>query len=138
MRIVDAATALFEIQLPGVGGRDGLDYHVEDRDGVTWIIARGSAYMDASAVPELFTGSGTAYTTVQEDGYARWYTVSDGAAGKTMTVQLPEDAGFWVYDAAGQVTASSVLWNDTSVVLPEDGVLVFAGDPGARFHLSFT
>ena len=32
MRIVDAATALFEIQLPGVGGRDGLDYHVEDRD----------------------------------------------------------------------------------------------------------
>ena len=138
MRIVDAATALFEIQLPGVGGRDGLDYHVEDRDGVTWIIARGSAYMDASAVPELFTGSGTSYTTVQEDGYARWYTVSDGAAGKTMTVQLPEDAGFWVYDAAGQVTASSVLWNDTSVVLPEDGVLVFAGDPGARFHLSFT
>ena len=138
MRIVDAATALFEIQLPGVGGRDGLDYHVEDRDGVTWIIARGSAYMDASAVPELFTGSGTAYTTVQEDGYARWYTVSDNAAGKTMTVQLPEDAGFWVYDAAGQVTASSVLWYDTSVVLPEDGVLVFAGDPGARFHLSFT
>ena len=138
MRIVDAATALFEIQLPGVGGRDGLDYHVEDRDGVTWIIARGSAYMDASAVPELFTGSGTAYTTVQEDGYARWYTVSDSAAGKTMTVQLPKDAGFWVYDAAGQVTASSVLWNDTSVVLPEDGVLVFAGDPGARFHLSFT
>ena len=138
MRIVDAATALFEIQLPGVGGRDGLDYHVEDRDGVTWIIARGSAYMDASAVPELFTGSGTAYTTVQEDGYARWYTVSDNAAGKTKTVQLPEDAGFWVYDAAGQVTASSVLWNDTSVVLPEDGVLVFAGDPGARFHLSFT
>ena len=138
MRIVDAATALFEIQLPGVGGRDGLDYHVEDRDGVTWIIARGSAYMDASAVPELFTGSGTSYTTVQEDGYARWYTVSDSAAGKTMTVQLPEDAGFWVYDAAGQVTASSVLWNDTSVVLPEDGVLVFAGDPGARFHLSFT
>ena len=68
MRIVDAATALFEIQLPGVGGRDGLDYHVEDRDGVTWIIARGSAYMDASAVPELFTGSGTSYTTVQEDG----------------------------------------------------------------------
>lgn len=64
------------------------NYHVEDRDGVIWIIARGSAYMDASAVPELFTGSGTAYTTVQEDGYARWYTVSDGAAGKTMTVQV--------------------------------------------------
>ena len=54
-----------------------------------------------------------------------------------MTVQLPEEAGFWVYDAQGQVTASSVLWDDTAAELPEDGLVVFAGDPGARFHLSF-
>lgn len=136
-RIVDDADARFEIQLPGTGGRDGLDYHMETRDGAVWITARGSAYMDASAAPELFTGSGWSYTTVQEDGYARWYAVGGSAAGKTMTVTLPEDAGFWVYDAAGQVTASSVLWGDTSAVLPEGGLIVFAGDPGARFHLSF-
>ena len=54
-----------------------------------------------------------------------------------MTVQLPENAGFWVYDGNGQVTASSVLWGDTTVTLPEDGTIVFAGDPGARFHLRF-
>ena len=42
-----------------------------------------------------------------------------------------------VYDAGGTVTASSVLWGDTSVSLPEGGSLAFAGDPGARFHLSF-
>ena len=50
---------------------------------------------------------------------------------------LPEDAGFWVYDTDGQVTASSVLWGDTRAELPQDGFVVFAGDPGARFHLSF-
>ena len=54
-----------------------------------------------------------------------------------MAVQVPEDAGFWVYDAAGQVTASSVLWGATSVTLPEGGAIAFVGDPGARFHLSF-
>ena len=54
-----------------------------------------------------------------------------------MTVRVPEDAGFWVYDTDGQVTASSVLWGDTRAELPQDGFVVFAGDPGARFHLSF-
>ena len=135
-RIVDETTARSEIQVPGVGSRDGVDYQLEGRDGVLWINAKGSLYMDAAAAPPLFTGSGASYTTIQADGYARWYQVGD-AAGKTMTVQVPENSGFWVYDGNGQVTASSVLWGDTTVTLPEDGTIVFAGDPGARFHLRF-
>ena len=135
-RIVDETTARSEIQVPGVGSRDGVDYQLEERDGVLWINAKGSLYMDAAAAPTLFTGSGASYTTIQADGYARWYQVGD-AAGKTMTVQVPENSGFWVYDGNGQVTASSVLWGDTTVTLPEDGTIVFAGDPGARFHLRF-
>ena len=111
-------------------------YVQEERDGVLWINAKGSLYMDAAAAPTLFTGSGASYTTIQADGYARWYQVGD-AAGKTMTVQVPENSGFWVYDGNGQVTASSVLWGDPTVTLPEDGTIVFAGDPGARFHLRF-
>ena len=39
--------------------------------------------MDAAAAPTLFTGPAL-YTTIQADGYARWYQVGD-AAGKTMT-----------------------------------------------------
>ena len=136
-RIVDGSTALFAVALPGVGGRDGMDYHLEDRDGITWLTIRGSVYMEATGAPALFTGSGWAYTTIQDDGYARWYQVG-GAAGKAMTVQVPEDAGFWVYDANGQVTASSVLGDTGAVTLPEGGLVVFAGDPGARFHLHFT
>ena len=135
-RIVDETTARSEIQVPGVGSRDGVDYQLEDRDGVLWIDAKGSLYMDAAAAPSLFTGSGWAYSTIQDDGYARWYQVGS-AAGKAMTVQVPENAGFWVYDGAGQLTASSVLWGDTTVTLPEGGTIVFAGDPGARFHLRF-
>ena len=92
--------------------------------------------MDAAAAPSLFTGAGWSYSTIQENGYARWYQVG-AAAGKTMTVQAPQDAGFWVYNADGTVAASSVLWGDTAVTLPEGGLVVFAGDPGARFHLRF-
>ena len=92
--------------------------------------------MEASGAPELFTGSGWAYSTIQDDGYARWYQVGS-AAGKTMTVQVPEDAGFWVYDASGKVAASSVLGDTGAVTLPEGGMVVFAGEAGARFHLRF-
>ena len=135
-RIVDAQTALYVPQLPGVGGRDGQDLRVFSENGVTYLTSNNSLYMDAAAAPSLFTGAGWSYSTIQENGYARWYHVGS-AAGKTMSVHTTGTGGFWVYDAQGQVVASSVLWDDTSVTLPSGGLVVFAGDPGARFHLSF-
>ena len=135
-RIVDAVSARYELQLPGAGGRDGQEIRILERDGVTWIEINGALYMSAEGAPVIFTGGGWSYSTVQADGYARWYQVGQHT-GKTMTVQVPEDGGFWVYDGNGQITASSVLWGDTTAVLPQDGFIVFAGDPGTRFHLSF-
>jgi len=64
--------------------------------------------------------------------------VGSAAAGKTMTVQVPEHGGFAVYDAAGLPVAASWAWGDTSAVLPEGGWVVFSGTPGARFVLSLT
>ena len=55
-----------------------------------------------------------------------------------MTVQMPKNAGFWVYDVKGRIVASSVLWDDDSAKLSEGGLIVFAGDPGARFELTFS
>ena len=135
-RIVDAATARSEIQVPGVGSRDGVDYQLENRNGVLWINAKGSLYMDAAAAPAIYAGPGGARAIIQSAGYTCWYQVGD-AAGKTMTVQVPEGAGFWVYDGSGQVVASSVLWGDTSVTLPEGGLVAFAGDPDDIFQLSY-
>ena len=134
-RIVDSTSALYELQIPGANGRDGQDIHVYEQSGTTWMDVNGALYMSAEGAPVLYTGPDS-YSTVQENGYARWYRVG-GKAGKSITVRVPEDAGFWVYDTDGQVTASSVLWGDTRAELPQDGFVVFAGDPGARFHLSF-
>ena len=134
-RIVDSTSALYELQIPGANGRDGQDIHVYEQSGTTWMDVNGALYMSAEGAPVLYTGPDS-YSTVQENGYARWYRVG-GNAGKSMTVRVPEDAGFWVYDTDGQVTASSVLWGDTRAELPQDSFVVFAGDPGARFHLSF-
>lgn len=119
----------YTLQIPGTQGRDGQNWTLVETENGTWLQVNGSLYMPQELAADLYTGSGWAYTTVGEEGYARWYQVGD-AAGSTMTVQLPENAGFWVYDASGAVTASSVLWDETSAVLPEGGMVVFAGDPG--------
>ena len=140
LQIVDESNAAYVIQVPGNVGRDGYDIKTErDQNGVFWMYtSNGAVYMDASAAPEISTGQNNASRcTIQPNGYARWYKIGS-AAGKTMAVQMPEDAGFWVYDAKGQVAASSVLWDDASSTLPTDGYIAFAGDPGAVFSLTFS
>lgn len=52
-----------------------------------------------------------------------------------MTVEVPENGGFYVYDAALGLQASSWLYGDTTVVLPENGWIVFSGEEGAQFHI---
>ena len=139
LRIADTDTALYALQVPGTVGRDGYDITFqEDENGMLWLYhSSGAVYMDEDAAPELFTGNGSSYCTIQPDGYARWYHVGDSAAGKTMMVQMPEEAGFWVYDGDFKVTASSVLGDGNTVTLPESGLIVFAGNPGGRFSLTF-
>ena len=36
--------------------------------------------------------------TVEDDGYARWYTVNSDDAGKTITVNIPENSSFALYE----------------------------------------
>ncbi|MEG2456146.1 MAG: hydrolase, partial [Oscillospiraceae bacterium] len=136
MKLLDATHGQFALQIPGNAGRDGQDVTVYQQDGTTYMNVQGSLFADAAAVPAIHTGSG-AYCTVQPNGYARWYQIAPGDVGKTMTVTLPENSGFYVYDNTGAVIFSSVLYGDKTAVLPADGAIVFAGAADARFHLSF-
>ncbi len=140
MRIEDGTHLRYAVQIPGNAGRDGSDIEIRrDGKGALWFYqSNGGVYMDLNAVPVLSTGTGgKTACTIQPDGYARWYKIGDNADGKTLTVQMPENAGFWAYDAKGTLVASSVLWGDESAKLFRNGMIVFAGDPGARFELSF-
>ena len=134
LRIVDETLAEQYLQLPGTGSRNGADYQMVTVDGKEYLKAGDYLCAPVSGLGNLYAGAG-AYCTILDDGYARWFHVGD-LAGKTLTVTLPEAGGFTVYDASGVVTASSVAFGDTSAVLPQNGWIVFAGDPGARFYLS--
>ena len=140
LRIDSETHASYVAQIPGTAGRDGYDVDLR-RDGkgaLLMVCSNGTTGMDLAAAPELSTGKDNAAAcTIQPDGYARWYRVGERAAGKTVTVQVPKDAGFWAYDAEGSVIGSSLLWGNKPVELPRDGLIVFAGNPGARFELTF-
>lgn len=112
------------------GGRDGYDMTVREENGDTYQTAGASLYLAQEDAPELFTGSGWSYSTIQPDGYARWYRIGEDAAWTAMSVQAEGEGGFWVYNPEGYLTASSVLWGDTKAPLEEGGLVVFAGDVG--------
>lgn len=140
LRIEDGTRLRYAVQAPGNAGRDGSDMEIRrDEAGALWFFqSNGSVYMDMNAAPVLSAGKdGRAAFAIGSDGYARWYKIGGDAAGKTVTVELPEDAGFWAYNPDGSIAASSVLWGGDTVKLEEGGLIVFAGEPGAEFRLSF-
>ena len=124
------------LQIPGVGSRDSGTVYIREVDGVEYIELNGGLYMDAAAAPAVYPGA-LSYCTIQPDGTARWHTVGE-AAGKAMAVTVPENGGFCVYNADMTLAASSWIYGDTEVVLPEGGLIVFAGDPGARFTIALS
>ena len=135
-RLVDENTAVSCTQIPGTGSRDSAAVTVSVIDGVEHLTLNGGLYRDAASIPEGSAAASSA-CTIQPDGYARWYSIGS-CAGRTMTVTVPENAGFCVYDGNMLLTAASYAYGDTQVTLPETGFVVYAGAPGARFEIAMS
>ena len=125
------------IQIPMMGGRDTSPFVFETIDGVEYVRYTDGLYMDASAVPDIYTGA-RSHLTIQPTGYNRWYNLPEVLDGKTMTAQLPEGAGFVVFNAAGQTVNQSAATGDTQVTLPGGGAIVFCGAAGDRIDLTIS
>ena len=125
------------IQIPMMGGRDTSPFVFETIDGVEYVHYTDGLYMDASAVPDIYTGA-RSHLTIQPTGYNRWYNLPEVLDGRTMTAQLPEGAGFVVFNAAGQTVNQSAATGDTQVTLPGGGAIVFCGAAGDRIDLTIS
>lgn len=133
-KITGPDTAVGVLQIPGMGGRDTAGYSFYQKDGAEYLETAGSLFVSQDLVKPLYQGKHST-VTVKEDGYARWFTVPAAAAGKTMTVKLPVEGGFAVYDAAGKYVNMSEASGSNQVVLPKDGTIVFAGDADSTFSI---
>ncbi|MGO4344516.1 serine hydrolase domain-containing protein [Paenibacillus sp. MCAF9] len=135
LKITGANTAKSQHQIPGTAGRDTLSILFYTKEGVEYLNAAATVYMSEDGVKPLYKGK-SSITTIQADGYARWFSVPKTAAGKKMVVEMPAKGGFMVYDEAGALVNNTVISGKNEVVLPANGYIVFAGNAGSAFGIT--
>lgn len=134
-KIFNLDTAVQDVQIPVMAGRDLGIYQISNVDGREYLSIAGWIFISEKDIVDIYAGD-NAVCTIQGNGYARWYTINKKDAGKTMTVNLPENASFAVYDEESCVYYSTVKGNQP-VDLPENGKVVFIGEaPGDRFTIT--
>ncbi|UQZ37367.1 serine hydrolase [Paenibacillus sp. PK3_47] len=134
-RITGPNSAVSELQIPGISGRDltGLTFFTQD--GAEYLNYDGIILVNEDAV-KPFDFSRKSTVTVPPSGYASWYTISEKDEGKVIKVNRPPNASFAVYDTKGTCLYFSVIGSKEPVVLPLGGSIVFAGDAGTTFGVS--
>ncbi|GKU78766.1 serine hydrolase [Paenibacillus sp. L3-i20] len=135
-KITGTNEALNVVQIPGVNGRDTLDSSFRTENNVEYLTASGSVYVSQDGVKQLFVGP-KAKVTIQENGYARWFKIPDSATGKTLSVKKPEESAFVVYDQSFVPINHSYISGSNEVKIPAGATIVFIGEDGAQFDLTW-
>nr|WP_229729799.1 serine hydrolase domain-containing protein [Paenibacillus silvae] len=134
-KIIGANRAVNQVQIPGLAGRDTTDIQFFSQNGIEYITVAGPLYASEGIVQSLYSGK-QSRVSIQSDGYARWFSVPAAVSGKVMTVKMPESGSFAVYDQRGVCIHHTVISGKNEVVLPENGRIVFAGEPASVFEVS--
>ncbi len=135
LQIVDAHTAASHLQIPGFAGRDLADLVFYEHDGKEYLKMSDSISISEKSIDYLPV-EGDAVCTIGSDGYAAWYRIAPADEGRTISVKLPEHGSFALYED-GKCREFSWVTGNSAAILPPSGMIVFIGDPGATFEISF-
>lgn len=131
-RITGPNTAISELQIPKMNGRDLSNYLFIKQDGIEYLHIDGLILVDEEAV-EPINFSKQAIVTIPSTGYAQWYTILEQVEDKTLKVDIPPNGSFAIYDTTGTCIYFSVVEDNAQVKLPVAGTIVFAG---VQFEIS--
>ncbi|MFI8710296.1 serine hydrolase domain-containing protein [Bacillus sp. NPDC077411] len=134
-KIIGPNTATHQLQIPVMDGRDTKEARFYTEDGNEYMEMANSLYVSESNVKPLDT-SQSSKVTLSANGHAKWFTIPQVAAGKTMTVELPSKSSFAVYDEKGVCVNFTVVSNNNKVKLPKNGAVVFTGAPNSEFTVT--
>ncbi|MFE3574756.1 serine hydrolase domain-containing protein [Lysinibacillus sp. NPDC059133] len=135
LKITGPNAAMHQLQIPVAGGRDTTEARFYTEGGDEYIEMSGFLYVSESNVKSLDAGQ-SSKVTLQANGHAKWFTIPQAAAGKTMTVALPSKSSFAVYDENGVCINFTVVSDNNKVKLPKNGTVVFAGEPNSEFAIT--
>jgi len=134
-QITGPNTAKHQIQIPVMDGRDTKEAHFYTESGNEYMEMADFLYVSESNVKPLDTDQ-SSIVTLQANGHAKWFTIPEAAAGKTMNVALPSKSSFAVYDEKGVCINFTVVSGNNKVKLPKNGTVVFAGVPNSEFAVT--
>lgn len=126
------------LQLPGVlqsSGRDLNDINFYTKDGCEYMKSGSFILISEKNIDNLTADINS--INIDESGYAKWFKVSD-MDEKEMSVQCPEKGAYAAFDKDGNCLNYSLVSKDYSMKLNGAAYVVFVGDKGSEFKLSFT
>lgn len=134
--ILGPDSASNRVQIPGMNGRDTMEYNFITNGGIEYLDSMGILYVSEDTLKPLNHGSKST-VTIQENGYARWFKLPEAAAGKKLTVtSMSKHASFTVYNELGQPVQYRLSSSaNKGIELPSSGTIVFAGEAGAKFEI---
>lgn len=132
-RIVDANTAVAEIEIPMAGSRDVGEITMFKEDGIEYMKLNDNLFVSEDAVKNVRRDKFT--VRINDKGYNQYYYFEPEYAGKTMTIEVPEYAGYVIYDVNGMTVANHIYMKEDTVELGAGGYILFLGDAGARFKV---
>ena len=135
-KFVDSIRLIQDYQIPMMYGRDLIDLTITNQDGIEYINQNDYKFINESYVKKLSKKSKFS-VTLGKDGQSRYYKIPQSYGGKKLHIELPKKSGFVVYNEAGNVVTSSYLKKTKNVTLPKGGYIVFIGDAGAKFDVSY-
>lgn len=133
-KIVDENNAVNEIQIPISSGRDTNSVEFFSKNGSEYCKIGTLEMISEDNIPELYDGT-PSICTIQQSGYVRYYKVPDSLIGRKISVVHDDSSAVLIYDKDSICIADSVVREEDNFMLPENGIIAFAGDIGDVFSI---
>ena len=129
-RIVDETTAQGFQTLPTMAGRDTNNLYISSQNGVEYMSIKTTRYIDSATIRKLSEIDGT--ITIGSETI--WIDIDGEVGGRIVNIATPATGAWFVYDSKMNCMATSLEMEPRSTInLPENGRLAFAGEPGTEF-----
>lgn len=133
-KIIDENNAVNMVQIPVMNGRDTTDYKFYKENNMEYLQMYNMTFVNKADVPPMNLGETT--TIIPANGYACWYQINENSADKIVTVKMPQNAAFAVYDENNTCISCSTVNGNGPVKLPANGYIGFFGEASDTFSIT--
>lgn len=134
-KIIDENTAKSVIQIPGVYGRDLMDYEFIKINNQEYLKSGNYLFISEDKVKQL--PSTTKFYAFDKNAYANWFKITKKTAGKKIRLINQGHVSMGVYNKDGVCLSFSPIDDNYTFTLPEEGYVVFAGEAGATYTVTY-